>query len=139
MALQSTDGPLPLLLIGLTVVSGLVDAVSYLGLGHVFVANMTGNVVFLGFVAGGAADISAGLSIVAIGAFMVGALAGSRLGRLIQFNPVYVFLTLIREPIIHQRAPAATTFAWAAGTVLFFAALAGFILAKLQRKLIFKL
>ncbi len=66
-------------------------------------------------------------------------LAGSRLGRLIQFNPVYVFLTLIREPIIHQQAPAAATFAWAAGTVLFFAALAGFILAKLQRKLIFKL
>jgi ABC-type polysaccharide/polyol phosphate export permease len=66
-------------------------------------------------------------------------LAGSRLGRLIQFNPVYVFLTLIREPIIHQRAPAAATFAWATATVLLFAALAGFILAKLQRKLIFKL
>jgi hypothetical protein len=33
----------------LTVVTGLVDAVSYLRLGRVFVANMTGNVVFLGF------------------------------------------------------------------------------------------
>jgi len=76
----TADGPLPLLLIGLTIVSGLVDAVSYLGLGHVFVANMTGNVVFLGFVAGGAADISAALSTVAIGAFMAGALASSRLG-----------------------------------------------------------
>ncbi len=78
--MATADGPLPLVLIGLTVVSGLVDAVSYLGLGHVFVANMTGNVVFLGFVAGGAADISAALSMVAIGAFMVGALAGGRLG-----------------------------------------------------------
>jgi uncharacterized membrane protein YoaK (UPF0700 family) len=36
-------------LLGLTVVTGLVDAVSYLRLGRVFVANMTGNVVFLGF------------------------------------------------------------------------------------------
>jgi uncharacterized membrane protein YoaK (UPF0700 family) len=77
---STADGPLPLLLIVLTVVSGLVDAVSYLGLGHVFVANMTGNVVFLGFVAGGAADISAALSLVAIAAFMVGSLAGGRLG-----------------------------------------------------------
>ena len=75
----AADGQLPLLLLGLTIVSGLVDAVSYLGLGHVFVANMTGNVVFLGFVAGGAADISAVLSLVAIAAFMLGALAASRL------------------------------------------------------------
>ena len=42
-------GPLPPLLMLLTVVTGLVDAVSYLALGRVFVANMTGNVVFLGF------------------------------------------------------------------------------------------
>jgi uncharacterized membrane protein YoaK (UPF0700 family) len=80
MAPQSADGPLPRVLIGLTVVAGLVDAVSYLGLGHVFVANMTGNVVFLGFVAGGAADISAALSLVAIASFGLGALAGGRLG-----------------------------------------------------------
>jgi hypothetical protein len=30
-------------------VTGLVDAVSFLGLGHIFTANMTGNVVFFGF------------------------------------------------------------------------------------------
>jgi uncharacterized membrane protein YoaK (UPF0700 family) len=77
---STADGPLPRVLIGLTVVAGLVDAVSYLGLGHVFVANMTGNVVFLGFVAGGAPDISAALSLVAIGSFALGALAGGRLG-----------------------------------------------------------
>ncbi len=41
-------------LLMLTVISGLVDAVSYLGLGHVFTANMTGNVVLLGFAAAGA-------------------------------------------------------------------------------------
>ena len=79
--MAAADGPLPLVLIGLTVVSGLVDAVSYLGLGHVFVANMTGNVVFLGFVAGGAADISAALSLLAIASFALGALACGRLAR----------------------------------------------------------
>ena len=36
-------------LLALTCVTGLIDAASYLRLGHVFVANMTGNVVFLGF------------------------------------------------------------------------------------------
>jgi uncharacterized membrane protein YoaK (UPF0700 family) len=38
-------------LVVLTLVSGLVDAVCYLGLGRVFTANMTGNVVVLGFAA----------------------------------------------------------------------------------------
>src|SRR3954453_1527825 len=33
-------GPLPVLLVLLTVVTGVVDAVSYIALGHVFVANM---------------------------------------------------------------------------------------------------
>jgi hypothetical protein len=42
-------GPLPTLLVAMTLVTGLVDAFSYLVLGHVFVANMTGNVVFLAF------------------------------------------------------------------------------------------
>jgi uncharacterized membrane protein YoaK (UPF0700 family) len=71
MTQSVAEGPLPLALIGLTVVAGLVDAVSYLGLGHVFVANMTGNVVFLGFRAGGAQDFSVALSLLAIGSFMV--------------------------------------------------------------------
>ena len=52
------DGPLPALRVALTVVTGLVDAVSYVAVGHVFVANMTGNVVFLGFAAAGAAGLS---------------------------------------------------------------------------------
>lgn len=73
-------GPLPPLLLTLTVVTGLVDAVSYLSLGHVFVANMTGNVVFLGFALAGAANLSALASVVALAAFLVGALAGGRLG-----------------------------------------------------------
>jgi len=49
----------------LTVVSGVGDAISYLGLGHVFVANMTGNVVFLGFAAAGAGQLSVLASLIA--------------------------------------------------------------------------
>lgn len=73
-------GPLPAPLLVLTVVTGLVDAVSFLKLGHVFVANMTGNVAFLGFAVAGAKDFSALASLVAIFAFLAGALAGGRLG-----------------------------------------------------------
>src|ERR1700752_3659641 len=73
-------GPLPLLLVLLTVITGLVDAVSYLALGHVFVANMTGNVVFLGFAVVDAEDFSVPASLMSIAAFLFGALAGGRLG-----------------------------------------------------------
>jgi uncharacterized membrane protein YoaK (UPF0700 family) len=77
---DARHGPLPLLLFVLTVVTGLVDAVSYFKLGHVFVANMTGNVLFLGFAAAGAMQFSVAVSLVAIGSFLSGALAGGRLG-----------------------------------------------------------
>src|SRR5271154_6651375 len=73
-------GPLPALLFVLTMVTGIVDSVSYLKLGHVFVANMTGNVVFLGFAVADAQDFSIPASLVAIAAFLAGALAGGRLG-----------------------------------------------------------
>ena len=51
---DSKQGPLPPMLVTMTLVTGLVDAFSYLVLGHVFVANMTGNVVLLGFALVGA-------------------------------------------------------------------------------------
>jgi uncharacterized membrane protein YoaK (UPF0700 family) len=72
-------GPLPPLLVVLTIVTGLVDAVSYVTLGHVFVANMTGNVVFLGFALAGAPGLSAVASLVALGGFALGALVGGRI------------------------------------------------------------
>ncbi|HZO70391.1 MAG TPA: YoaK family protein [Kribbellaceae bacterium] len=71
-------GPLPAFLVCLTVVTGLVDAFSYLSLGHVFVANMTGNVVFLGFGLAGVGEISITASLLAVLAFAVGAMAGGR-------------------------------------------------------------
>jgi len=74
------SGPLSPALVILTIVTGTVDAVSYLSLGHVFVANMTGNVVFLGFALAGAGGFSIGTSLTALGAFAVGSLLGGRLG-----------------------------------------------------------
>jgi uncharacterized membrane protein YoaK (UPF0700 family) len=71
---------LPRLLLVLTAGAGLVDAVSYLTLGHVFVANMTGNVVFLGFAIAGARGVSTLASLVAIASFLAGAMAAGRLG-----------------------------------------------------------
>ncbi|MEV6181691.1 YoaK family protein [Streptomyces sp. NPDC052015] len=76
---EERHGPLPPLMLVLTVVTGLVDAVSYLALGHVFVANMTGNVVFLGFALAGDESLSALASVVAMAAFLLGALAGGRI------------------------------------------------------------
>jgi uncharacterized membrane protein YoaK (UPF0700 family) len=77
---ERTHGPLPPLLVGLTVVTGLVDAFSYLSLGHVFVANMTGNVVFVGFGLAGIGDVDLAASLVAILAFALGASIGGRWG-----------------------------------------------------------
>jgi uncharacterized membrane protein YoaK (UPF0700 family) len=77
---DSADGPLPPLLLTLTLVTGLVDATSYLKLGHVFVANMTGNIVFLGFGIAGAGGISVWASLTALGSFLVGGAAGGRIG-----------------------------------------------------------
>ncbi|MFI0240411.1 YoaK family protein [Streptomyces sp. NPDC016845] len=72
-------GPLPPLLLVLTVVTGLIDAVSYLALGRVFVANMTGNVVFLAFALAGAPGLSVLASLASMASFLAGALAGGRL------------------------------------------------------------
>lgn len=69
-------GPLPPMMLALTVVTGLVDAFSYLLLGHVFVANMTGNVVFGGFALAGAPGFSLLASAVALVAFVAGAVSG---------------------------------------------------------------
>ena len=74
------DGPLPALLFALTFVTGLIDAVSFFRFDHVFVANMTGNVVFLAFGIVDAREFSVAASSVALIAFLAGALAGGKLG-----------------------------------------------------------
>jgi uncharacterized membrane protein YoaK (UPF0700 family) len=68
-----------LLLLGLTVVAASTDAISYLGLGHVFPANMTGNTVLLGVgLATGDPAAAAGPAC-ALGAFVLGAGAAAAL------------------------------------------------------------
>jgi uncharacterized membrane protein YoaK (UPF0700 family) len=69
-------GPLTELLLILTMVTGLVDAVSILALGRVFVANMTGNIVFAGFAITGAPGFSLSASLFALAGFLAGASAG---------------------------------------------------------------
>jgi uncharacterized membrane protein YoaK (UPF0700 family) len=69
-------GPLPAILLLLTFGTGLIDAISILGLGRVFIANMTGNVVFIGFALAGAPGYSLWGSLVALAGFLVGASVG---------------------------------------------------------------
>src|SRR5580704_1892787 len=89
MAIQSPLGTRPTVaaLLTLTAVTGLVDAVSYLRLGRVFVANMTGNVVFLGFSADSPSGLSPAASVVAIAGFLLGALAGGRAAHALAARP----------------------------------------------------
>jgi uncharacterized membrane protein YoaK (UPF0700 family) len=70
--------PLVVSLVALTVTTGLVDAVSYIALGHVFVANITGTVVLLGFAAAGVSDLSVTRLLFSLGSFMLGAGLGGR-------------------------------------------------------------
>ncbi len=67
-------------LMGLTLATGIIDAASLLGPGHVFTANMTGNVIFLGFALAGRGTTSVALGLVALAAFLVGAAIGGRIG-----------------------------------------------------------
>jgi uncharacterized membrane protein YoaK (UPF0700 family) len=75
---DSPTRPLAILLLAVTFATGLIDAISYLGLDRVFVANMTGNVVLLGFGLAGAEDLSVVGPFVALVAFVVGAFIGGR-------------------------------------------------------------
>ena len=62
-----------MLMMALTLVTGVVDAVGYLGLDHVFTGNMTGNVVILALALAGAANLPTLGPLVALGAFLLGA------------------------------------------------------------------
>ncbi len=84
IAEQSAPGPardrrLPPLLLALTLTTGLIDAASYLGLGHVFTANMTGNVVLLGFGLAHAGGLPVLAPTISLAAFLLGAAGGGRL------------------------------------------------------------
>ena len=74
----SSEKMVPYALIGMTVVTGIVDAVSFLSLGHVFTANMTGNIVFLAFATARVPGLSVARSLTALLAFLGGAVIGGR-------------------------------------------------------------
>jgi uncharacterized membrane protein YoaK (UPF0700 family) len=78
----------------LSVATGLVDAISVLGLGKVFTANMTGNIVFLGFAAAGTPDFHAVSYLVAIAAFLLGALVAGRTGKAQAAQPLRRWLLI---------------------------------------------
>lgn len=77
---RSRDAALERALLVLTFTAGLVDAVSFLGLGSVFVANMTGNIVLMGFGLAGAEGFAIAAPLVSLGAFIAGAVIGGRIG-----------------------------------------------------------
>lgn len=70
----------------LTFATGLVDAISILVLGHVFVANMTGNVIFLGFWFVDETQVDLTAALVAFVSFVAGTIVGGRLVRHLDTN-----------------------------------------------------
>jgi uncharacterized membrane protein YoaK (UPF0700 family) len=95
----------------LTVVTGLVDAVSYLRLGHVFVANMTGNVVFLGFQRGPALRTVRDRLILAVAALLTGTavLPFTGHGSLVTIVILAAALGVQNSTVRHLGAPDLTT------------------------------
>jgi uncharacterized membrane protein YoaK (UPF0700 family) len=80
-ATTSLRHPLPQALLVLTFTTGIVDAVSFLGLGHVFTANMTGNIVLLGFGIAGVSGLTIAAPFASLGAYVLGAVGGGRVAR----------------------------------------------------------
>jgi uncharacterized membrane protein YoaK (UPF0700 family) len=94
----SVRHPLTRALLVLTFTTGLIDGVSYLGLGRVFTANMTGNVVLLGFGIAGSAGLPVVAPLVSLGAFVLGAAAsGGLVRRLDKRHPTLVARALAME------------------------------------------
>src|SRR5258708_11280491 len=75
----TNEKTIPHALLGMTAVTGLVDAVSFLSLGRVFTANMTGNVVILAFATVRVPGLSILNSLTALLSFLVGAIFGGRI------------------------------------------------------------
>ncbi|MTW09893.1 DUF1275 domain-containing protein [Pseudoduganella eburnea] len=95
MTANAPRDPLVILLYTLTVTTGLIDAVSVLGLGRVFTANMTGNIVFMGFAVGGAPGFSIPRCLVAVASFLFGAAIAGRLGKAMENAPRRRWLSII--------------------------------------------
>ncbi|SHK73336.1 Uncharacterized membrane protein YoaK, UPF0700 family [Pseudonocardia thermophila] len=113
-----------MLLLVLTLVTGVIDAVSLLTLGRVFVANMTGNVVVTGFAIAGVPDYSLPTSLAALACFMIGAAIAGRLlvdkiadrGELLRASvlveavliAICLVIVLVRPPVVDSPPTIAT-------------------------------
>ena len=78
---QRADRLLLRTMLALTFSTGIVDAAGYLALHHVFVANMTGNVVLLALGEVNHGELSPVRSLLALGGFLIGAAISGRLLR----------------------------------------------------------
>lgn len=78
-------------LLAMTFATGIVDAVSYLGIGSVFTANMTGNAVLLGFGLAGTYDFSVSRSLLALMLFALGSATAGRFARTWHHTPFIWF------------------------------------------------
>jgi uncharacterized membrane protein YoaK (UPF0700 family) len=93
--------PLSRTLLVLTFTTGLLDAVSYLGIGHVFTANMTGNIVFLGFGIAGSGGLPVVAPVISLAAFLAGAGSGGVLAsRLAQRHAPHMARALSIEVVL---------------------------------------
>jgi uncharacterized membrane protein YoaK (UPF0700 family) len=100
-AARTIRHPLSRTLLVLTFTTGLVDAVSYLGIGHVFTANMTGNIVFLGFGIAGSGGLPVVAPLVSLAAFLAGAGSGGVLAsRLAQRHAQHMARALLIEVVL---------------------------------------
>jgi uncharacterized membrane protein YoaK (UPF0700 family) len=79
LSTASLRHPLTRALLVLTFTTGVIDAASYLGLGHVFTANMTGNIVLLGFGIAGSGGLPVIAPLVSLAAFLAGSAMGGRM------------------------------------------------------------
>jgi uncharacterized membrane protein YoaK (UPF0700 family) len=89
--------PLARTLIVLTFTTGVIDAASYLGLGHVFTANMTGNIVLLGFGIAGGSGLPVLAPIVSLAAFLAGAALGGRMGIALPARALHLSRSMLIE------------------------------------------
>ncbi|RXS67560.1 DUF1275 domain-containing protein [Streptomyces sp. TM32] len=104
---------LTMIMVCLTVVTGMLDAVSFLALGQVFTATQTGNLLFLGFGIAGQGGVPVTATVVSIGAFLLGAALGARVeSGLARLRRPWFPVALIVEAGVLAAAAAA---AWQSG------------------------
>lgn len=81
----------------LTFTTGVIDAASYLGLGHVFTANMTGNIVLLGFGIAGGSGLPVISPMVSLAAFLIGAALGGRMAGALPARTLHLSRSILIE------------------------------------------